>query len=182
MQAARLLLALVCIAGVHAAPEATPPEREAPSSGERATSKPAKQEPGNPAEKKAASQETTPSGDITEVTTLPEMEIRRTRIHELDIKIRQLDREITRERRKIKSSDTDKALNSEKASRFMSVFGGKSAAQRSSVAAERVHLMESERELLEVMKLPKTREELTLLQQQVDALRKVRRDLDIELR
>jgi hypothetical protein len=82
----------------------------------------------------------------------------------------------------MKSSDTDKALNSDKASRAMALFGGKSTSQRESVAAERVNLMESERDLLELMKLPATKEELKLLEQQVDSLRTVRRNLDEALR
>ncbi|MEY3774073.1 MAG: hypothetical protein RLZZ129_853, partial [Verrucomicrobiota bacterium] len=69
-----------------------------------------------------------------------------------------------------------------KASRIMSVFGGKSAEQRSSVAAERVYLMEQERDILELMKLPMTAAKLSELEGQVAALRTVRRNLDIELR
>jgi hypothetical protein len=42
--------------------------------------------------------------------------------------------------------------------------------------------MESERDLLELMKLPATKEELKLLEQQVDSLRTVRRNLDEALR
>lgn len=116
------------------------------------------------------------------ITTLPELEVRNTRISELDVKIRKLNKDIARERKKMKSSDTDKALNSDKASRAMALFGGKSTSQRESVAAERVNLMESERDLLELMKLPATKEELKLLEQQVDSLRTVRRNLDEALR
>ncbi|HRI83458.1 MAG TPA: hypothetical protein PLF88_13525, partial [Opitutaceae bacterium] len=117
-----------------------------------------------------------------DVTALPEMEIRQTRIHDLDLKIRQLNRDIRREQRKVKPTDADAALNNPKASRIMSVFGGKSAEQRSSVAAERVYLMEQERDLLELMKLPMTAAKLSELEGQVAALRTVRRNLDIELR
>lgn len=117
-----------------------------------------------------------------EVTTLPEIEVRQTRIYDIDIKIRKLNREIAREQKKVKPTDADAALNNPKASRILSVFGGKSAEQRSAMAAERVYLMEQERELLELMKLPMTAGKLTELEQQADALRSVRRNLDIELR
>lgn len=117
-----------------------------------------------------------------EVTTLPEMEVRQTRLYDLDIKIRKLNREIAREQKKVKPTDADAALNNPKASRILSIFGGKSAEQRSAMAAERVYLMEQERELLELMKLPMAAAKLTELEQQADALRSVRRNLDIELR
>lgn len=123
-----------------------------------------------------------PDATDAEVVTLPEMEVRQTRIHSLDIQIRKLNREIAREQKKVKPTDADAALNNAKASRIMSVFGGKSADQRSAMAAERVYLMEQERELLELMKLPMTAAKVTELEQQADALRTVRRNLDIELR
>jgi len=124
----------------------------------------------------------TDTPDKAEVTTLPEIEVRQTRIYDIDIKIRKLNREIAREQKKVKPTDADAALNNPKASRILSVFGGKSAEQRSAMAAERVYLMEQERELLELMKLPMTAAKLTELEQQADALRSVRRNLDIELR
>ena len=124
----------------------------------------------------------TATPDKAEITTLPEIEVRQTRIYDIDIKIRKLNREIAREQKKVKPTDADAALNNPKASRILSVFGGKSAEQRSAMAAERVYLMEQERELLELMKLPMTAAKLTELEQQADALRSVRRNLDIELR
>jgi hypothetical protein len=124
----------------------------------------------------------TDTPDKAEVTTLPEIEVRQTRIYDIDIKIRKLNREIAREQKKVKPTDADAALNNPKASRILSVFGGKSAEQRSAMAAERVYLMEQERELLELMKLPMTAAKLTELEQQADALRSVRRNLDVELR
>jgi len=117
-----------------------------------------------------------------DVTTLPSMEVRNSRITELDLQIRKLEKDITRERKKMKSSDLDQSLNDSKAAKKFSLFGGKTTEQRESVAAERVSLMEAERDILEAMKLNKTRAELALLQKQIDDLRTVRRNLDTELR
>jgi hypothetical protein len=117
-----------------------------------------------------------------EVTTLPRMEVRNSRITELDLQIRKLEKDISREQKKMKSSDLDQSLNDAKSAKKFSLFGGKSTEQRESVAAERVSLMEAERDILEAMKQNKTPAELALLQKQVDDLRIVRRNLDVELR
>lgn len=117
-----------------------------------------------------------------EVTTLPRMEVRNSRITELDLQIRKLEKDISREQKKMKSSDLDQSLNDAKSAKKFSLFGGKSTEQRESVAAERVSLMEAERDILEAMKQNKTPAELALLQKQVDDLRTVRRNLDVELR
>lgn len=117
-----------------------------------------------------------------EVTTLPRMEVRNSRITELDLQIRKLEKDIAREQKKMKSSDLDQSLNDAKAAKKFSLFGGKTTEQRESVAAERVSLMEAERDILEAMKQNKTPAELALLQKQIDDLRTVRRNLDTELR
>ncbi len=191
----RLLLPVVISfailpAGLNAASEAQPTQEERVRArlAERAKEKAEKARAESPAAKEPDAgkpeagppQAAEPADD--DVTALPEMEIRQTRIHDLDLKIRQLNRDIRREQRKVKPTDADAALNNPKASRFMSIFGGKSAEQRASVAAERVYLMEQERDLLELMKLPMTAAKLRELEGQVDALRTVRRNLDIELR
>ena len=108
--------------------------------------------------------------------------MRNSRITELDLQIRKLEKDIAREQKKMKSSDLDQSLNDAKSTRKFSLFGGKSTEQRESVAAERVSLMEAERDILEAMKQNKTPAELALLQKQIDDLRTVRRNLDTELR
>lgn len=187
----RLLIAAACMtvssAGLKAGEEAKASQEERVKArlAERAKAKAASE-----AKQESAKDETPDSTPATkapdaadaEVVTLPEMEVRQTRIHALDIQIRKLNREIAREQKKVKPTDADAALNNAKASRIMSVFGGKSADQRSAMAAERVYLMEQERELLELMKLPMTAAKVSELEQQADALRTVRRNLDIELR
>jgi len=123
-----------------------------------------------------------PAAKPEEVTTLPSIEVRNSRVTELDLQIRKLEKDIAREQKKMKSSDLDQSLNDAKSSRKFALFGGKSTEQRESVAAERVSLMEAERDILEAMKLNKTAAELALLQKQIDDLRTVRRNLDLELR
>ncbi|MCW5549227.1 MAG: hypothetical protein KIT44_09710 [Opitutaceae bacterium] len=192
---ARLLLPVVISfailpAGLIAEPEAPPTQEERVRArlAERAKEKAEKARAEAPAtkEREAGKTDAEPPKAAEpadeDVTALPEMEIRQTRIHDLDLKIRQLNRDIRREQRKVKPTDADAALNNRKSSRIMSIFGGKSAEQRASVAAERVYLMEQERDLLELMKLPMTAAKLRELEGQVDALRTVRRNLDIELR
>lgn len=193
---ARLLLpvvisfAILPAAGLNAEPDTQPTQEERVRArlAQRAKEKAEKNRAEAPAgkesdaEKPAAEPPQATEAADDDITALPEMEIRQTRIHDLDLKIRQLNRDIRREQRKVKPTDADAALNNRKASRIMSVFGGKSAEQRASVAAERVYLMEQERDLLELMKLPMTAAKLRELESQVDALRTVRRNLDIELR
>jgi len=189
---ARLLLPVVISfailpAGLNAEPDTQPTQEERVRArlAERAKEKAEKNrpdaEPRDEAKPAAASPQAAEPVD-PDITALPEMEIRQTRIHDLDLKIRQLNRDIRREQRKVKPTDSDAALNNPKASRIMSIFGGESAEQRSSVAAERVYLMEQERDLLELMKLPMTAAKLSELEGQVAALRTVRRNLDVELR
>lgn len=189
---ARLLLPVVISfatlpAGLNAEPDAQPTQEERVRArlAERAKEKAEKNRPdAEPRDEAKPDAEAPKDAEPVDpdITALPEMEIRQTRIHDLDLKIRQLNRDIRREQRKVKPTDADAALNNPKASRIMSVFGGKSAEQRSSVAAERVYLMEQERDLLELMKLPMTAAKLSELEGQVAALRTVRRNLDVELR
>ncbi len=117
-----------------------------------------------------------------EVITLPEVEVTRSRIRQIDVDIRRLEKAIKRERKQLTSTGLDQAINSPGVSKAAALFGGKSTAQRESVAAVRVHLMETERDLLEKQKVPMTRPELELIQKQVEQLRTRRRELDITLR
>lgn len=112
------------------------------------------------------------------VTTLPGVEVKGHRITEIDIKIRKLEKDIAREKKKIKSTDLDKSLNDPALTKSLSIFGGKSTEQRESVSADRVNLMEAERDLLENMKQARTQAEVDMLQQKINDLRELRRNLD----
>lgn len=112
------------------------------------------------------------------VTTLPGVEVKGQRITEIDVRIRKLNKEIAREQKKLKSTDLDKSLNDPALAKSLSLFGGKSTEQRESVAADRVNLMEAERDLLEAMKASRTQADVDVLQQKINELRDLRRNLD----
>lgn len=114
----------------------------------------------------------------SDVLALPKMEVTAPRIKKLDKMIARLDKMIAREERKVKSSDLDKALNNPQLARAAAIFGGNSADHLSAVAATRVALLESERDVLEAMKRPATLEELAMMEAEVEQLRLTRRNLD----
>ena len=58
------------------------------------------------------------------------------------------------------------------------IFGGNSSAHLSAVAASRVMLLEQERDVLEAMKRPATKDELQMMEAQIEQLRTTRRNLD----
>ena len=118
----------------------------------------------------------------TPATVLPKMEVRNSRITELDQQIAKQERDIAREKQNAKSTEADKALNPEKASKLLSIFGGESSQHREAIASERVSLMEAEKDILEAMKTARTKEERAVLQKQLDELKTVRRELEKTLR
>jgi hypothetical protein len=109
---------------------------------------------------------------------LPKLEVTATRIKQIDKDIKRLDKMINRERKKVKATDLDKALNNEKVSTAAAIFGGNSAAHLSAVAASRVMLMEQERMVMEAMKRPATLEERAMMEAEIEQLRLTRRNLD----
>lgn len=111
-------------------------------------------------------------------TVLPKVEVKRSRITELDRQLAQEDRDIAREKKNAKPSELDKALNSEKVAKPLSIFGGESDKFRSQVSSERVGLMEDEKDLLEAIAQAKTPAEKAELKKQLDALREERRLLE----
>lgn len=117
-----------------------------------------------------------------EATVLPKMEVRKDRITELDRKLAEQEREIAREKKNIKSSEVDTALNDSKIAKPLSIFGGDSSQFRSGVAAERVELMEAEKDIIEAIAQAKTKDEKAALQKQLDELKAMRRQLDKSMR
>jgi len=109
---------------------------------------------------------------------LPKLQVTAQRAKEVDRELKRLDKMIAREKKRIKSTDLDKALNNEKLSRAAMIFGGNSAEHLSAVAASRVMLMEQERMVLEAMKRPATLEERKLMDAEIEQLRLTRRNLD----
>ena len=115
-------------------------------------------------------------------TVMPKMEVKRSRITVLDQKLAEQEKEIEREKKNLKASEVDLALNDMKVAKPLAIFGGDSAQFRQRVASERVQLMEAEKDLIEAIAHAKTKEEKQELQKQLDELKTMRRQLDQSLR
>jgi hypothetical protein len=136
--------------------------------------KPAGQ-PAKPAEATAA---TEPTPADKEVLALPKVEVTSARIKQIDNELKKIDKQIAREKKNLKSTNLDKSLNSDKATKAAAIFGGNSASHMVAVAATRVNLLESERSLLERLKFPRTEEDKVLIEKELENLRTTRRNLD----
>ena len=115
-------------------------------------------------------------------TVMPKVEIKKSRITELDQKLAKQEQDIARERKNLKASEVDTALNDAKIVRPLSILGGESSQFRQHVASERVELMEAEKDLIEAIAHAKTKAEKQELQKQLDELKAVRRELEKSLR
>jgi hypothetical protein len=129
-----------------------------------------------PEKEPAPAAETTPADK--EVLALPKVEVTSARIKQIDNELKKIDKQIAREKKKLKSTDLDKSLNSDKVSGAAAIFGGNSASHMAAVAASRVNLLESERSLLERLKFPRTEEDQALIEKELVSLRTTRRNLD----
>ena len=138
--------------------------------------------PAEPAKPESTRAKSNASAAKDAPTVLPKVEVRKERITVLDQKIAQQEQDIARERKNLKVSEVDTALNDAKIAKPLSIFGGESSQFRQRVASERVELMEAERDILEAMKRARTKEEKQELQKQLDELRATRRELEKSLR
>jgi hypothetical protein len=152
-----------------AAPTAKPAEPETPTP----AATPAEPEPSK--DPKATAAKAPP-------TVMPKVEVKKGRITVLDQQLAEQDQAIARERKNLKASEVDTALNDAKIARPLAIFGGDSTQFRQRVAAERVELMEAEKDLMEAIAHAKTKEEKQELQKQLDELKAMRRQLDKSLR
>ena len=110
---------------------------------------------------------------------LPKFEVLgASRVHAIDVELKKLDKMIAREKKNVKSTGLDKAFNNAELSKAATIFGGNSADHLSAVAASRVALLESERDVLEAMKRPATLEARAEMEKELDQLRTTRRNLD----
>jgi hypothetical protein len=160
-------------------PASSPNQTKAP------TSQPPAEKPETEATVAAKSETTTTQKEVVAAekpTVLPKVEVKKSRITVLDQKLAQQEQEIARERKKLKASEVDTALNDAKIARPLSIFGGESTQFRQHVASERVELMEAEKDLIEAIAHAKTKAEKQELQKQLDELKAVRRDLEKSLR
>ncbi|MBL9215388.1 MAG: hypothetical protein JNG83_07930 [Opitutaceae bacterium] len=114
----------------------------------------------------------------SEVFELPKVEVTARRIRELDRMIRRLEKSIAREKKRMKAGELDRALNNAKLAEAAAIFGGNSTDHLAAVAASRVRLMETERDLLTDMKQPRSLEELAMLEKELEKIRAMQRELD----
>lgn len=129
--------------------------------------------PATPTEAKPAT--TTPAEPVLQ---LPKLEVTQSRLRQIDIELIKIDKQIAREKKNVRSTEVDKALNHEEVTKVAAIFGGNSAKHLSAVAATRVELLEAERSLLEAMKLPTNRLEMEAMTKELEELRTTRRNLD----
>lgn len=113
-----------------------------------------------------------------ETTMLPQVEVNKSRITNIDLAIQEQDKAIAREKQNVKPTKLDDTLNNSKVAKALAIFGGSSSEGRSAIAQERIRIMEEEKELLESLRLARTKEEKEELQTELDALRAERRELD----
>lgn len=140
---------------------AEPEKPAAPAKGKEEAAKPAESAPGD----KAAIE-------------LPKVQVTERRIKQIDNEITKVEKAIAREKKKLKSTDLDKSLNSDQLSKAAAIFGGNSASHMVAVAATRVKMLELERGLLERLKFPRTEEDQALIEKELASVRSARRDLD----
>lgn len=130
----------------------------------------------------SAAQAAPPKAAPEPATVLPKVEVRRERITILDQQIAKQEQDIAREKQNTKTTEMDRALNDPRVAKKLSILGGESAQHRATIASERVNLMEAEKDILEAMKLARTKAEKAELQKQLDEIRALRRDLEKSLR
>lgn len=126
--------------------------------------------------------QTAAQAEKEKATVLPKVEVKKGRITVLDQQLAKQEQDIARERKNLKASEVDVALNDMKVAQPLAIFGGESSQFRQRVASERVELMEAEKDIIEAIARARTKEEKQELQKQLDQIRAFRRDLDKSLR
>jgi hypothetical protein len=166
--------------GTAAAEAADSQEKAAPKSDTGAPVAPAAVSAAAEAKQEAA-KAATPAAE-EKPTVLPKLEVQKGKITELDRQVAKQNREIAREKQNTKPTKLDETLNGPGISKALAIFGGQSSEDRANIAAERVAMMEDERDLIEAIAQAQTKEEKDELQKTLDAIRAMRRDLEESLR
>ncbi|MEO6875711.1 MAG: hypothetical protein ABI222_12900 [Opitutaceae bacterium] len=109
---------------------------------------------------------------------LPRVEVNKTRVTEQLIKEHEKDVEIAREKKNTVPTTLDNALNDSDVSHSLAIFGGSSSDDRARLAQERVSLLEAEKDLLDEIARAPTKEERKELQDQLNELKTMRRELE----
>lgn len=159
-------------------PTAEPPKSETAKAIADAATAPKEE----PAPAKPAATDT--KSDVTKQapTVLPQVEVRKRRITELDVELAKQDKAIAREKEISRPTDLDKALNDSKIAKPLAIFGGESSQFRQQVSQQRVSLLQDEKDLLEAIAQAKTREEKAALKKELAELRAQRRELERAMR
>jgi hypothetical protein len=109
---------------------------------------------------------------------LPRVEVNKSRVTELAIKLHEKDLEIAREKKNSTPTTLDTALNDPGVSHTLSIFGGASSEDRARLSQERVGLLEAEKDLIEAIAQAKTKEEKDELEKTLTDLKEMRRELE----
>lgn len=137
--------------------------------------------PEKPAESPAAPAAAAPAKNDPDVLVLPKIQVTASRIKQLDREIKRLDKAIAREKKNLKATDLDRALNHEKLAKAAVLFGGNSSEHMVAVRATRIQYMETEKGLLADMKEPRSLEEVKLIEETLEQIRTLRRELDLPI-
>jgi hypothetical protein len=122
-----------------------------------------------------------PAAAPEEPKVLPKVDVRKGRITELDRQLGKQNQEIAREKKNTKPTALDETLNGSKISTALAIFGGQSSDDRSSIAKERVAMMEEERDMIEAISQATSKEEKEELQKTLESMREMRRELEKSL-
>ncbi len=176
-QMLRARLAEEAKSGKPAIPTAEPPKSETAKAIAEASAP--KEEPATPPAANAEP-EVDPRKQVP--TVLPQVDVRKERITELDVALAKQDKAIAREKEVARSSDLDRKINSADVAKPLALFGGESSQFRQQVSQGRIRLMEDEKDLMEAIAQARTREEKAALKKQLAELRAQRRELERALR
>lgn len=120
----------------------------------------------------------TPKPPEDPATQLPRVEVNKSRVTDLAIKLHEKDLEIAREKKNATPTTLDTAINDPEVSHKLSILGGSSSEDRARVAQERVGLLEAEKDLIEEIAQAKTKEEKDELEKTLNDLKAMRRELE----
>ncbi len=113
---------------------------------------------------------------------LPKVDVRKSRVTELDLQLGKQNQEIAREKTATKPTKLDEALNGEKISSALAIFGGQSSDDRANVSKERVAMMEDEKDIIEAISQAQTKEEKADLEKLLADMKATRRELEKSLK
>lgn len=155
---------------------------ETAQSGEKTSTVPAGAATATPAQAGNTVAATPPAPVQEPAAVLPQVDVKKSRITELDRQLGKKNEEIAREKKNTKPTQLDQTLNGPKVSTALALFGGQSSDDRANIAKERVAMMEDEKSLMEAIAQTTDKTEKEELQKTLDGLKAMRRELETALR